>query len=273
MFQQKIILVTGGGSGIGYAAAQMLAQQANIVYAASRTPECTVIANELKQTLFAVKLDVNNEANVEALVAEIVAKHGRLDVLVCNAGNGVAGAVEDCSAEDVKYQFETNFFGLVKCVNACLKQFRAQKSGKIISISSVAAMVPIPYQVFYSASKSAVLMFSKGLAMELKPWGIQCCCILPGDTKTGFTHARHYTAMAQNENSIYHASMTKALKKMEKDEENGMSPLVIAKAIAREVNAKKMNQVVVPGIGYKAICMLTRLLPTTTLQWVVRKMY
>ena len=118
---------------------------------------------------------------------------------------------------NAKYQFETNFFGLVKCVNACLKQFRAQKSGKIISISSVAAMVPIPYQVFYSASKSAVLMFSKGLAMELKPWGIQCCCILPGDTKTGFTHARHYTAMAQNENSIYHASMTKALKKMEKD--------------------------------------------------------
>ena len=95
MFQQKIILVTGGGSGIGNAAAQMLAQQANILYAASRTPERTVIANELKQTLFAVKLDVNNEANVEALVAEIVAKHGRLDVLVCNAGNGVAGAVED----------------------------------------------------------------------------------------------------------------------------------------------------------------------------------
>ncbi len=273
MSQEKIILITGGGSGIGFAAAEMLASQANIVYAASRTPERTSISTALSKNLFAVKLDVNNEENIHALVNSIVAKHGRLDVLVCNAGNGVAGAVEDCSSEDVKYQFETNFFGLVKCVNACLAQFRQQKSGKIITISSVAAMVPIPYQVFYSASKSAVLMFSKGLSMELKAFGIQCCCILPGDTKTGFTHARRYTDMAQNQNSAYHARMTKALKKMEKDEENGMSPNFIAKAITRQINAKKMNEVVVPGLGYKIICMLTRILPTTALQLLVRKMY
>lgn len=273
MFEKKIILITGGGSGIGFAAADLLASQGHIVYAASRNPQRTPIASSLAHNLFAVPLDVNDEQQTSILVQNIVSKHGKLDVLVCNAGNGLAGAVEDCSSEDAKYQFETNFFGLAKSVNACLPVFRQQMSGKIITISSVAALVPIPFQVYYSAAKAAVLMYNKGLNMELKPFGIQACCLLPGDTKTGFTNARKYTDGAQNMQSVYHLRMKKALKKMEKDEENGMSPLMIAKAIANEINAKRMKAVVVPGFGYKIICLLARLLPTQWIQWIVPKMY
>ena len=138
-----IVLLTGGSSGIGAAAALMLARSGMTVYAASRSgkaPEHPLIVP--------VVMDVNDEKAVGDTVDRIVAEQGRLDAVVCNAGNGIAGAVEDTSVDEVRYQFETCFFGVVKTVGACLPVFRRQGHGRIITVSSVAAVIPIPYQTF-----------------------------------------------------------------------------------------------------------------------------
>ncbi len=200
-------------------------------------------------------------------------ENDRLDALICNAGNGIGGSIEDTSTEDVKYQLETNFFGAVKTIQACLPVFRKQGTGKIITTSSVAAIVPIPFQAFYSAGKSALLVCIQSLAMEVKPYGIQCCTILPGDTKTEFTAARKYTEASQSPDSVYYKKMKASVGKMEKDEQNGMSPDVIARNMVDQLARKNMKAIIIPGFQYKVICWLFNRLPVKLRLWVVGMLY
>jgi len=133
--------------------------------------------------------------------------------------------------------------------------------------------VPIPFQAFYSASKAALLIFMQALAMETKPFGIQCCTILPGDTKTNFTSARKYTTASQSTESVYSEKMKKAVGKMEKDEQNGMDADDIAKAIVKQIEHKNMKAVVVPGFQYQLICWLFNRLPVKFRLKVVSMLY
>lgn len=274
----QVILLTGGSSGIGAATAILLAQEGNHVYAGSRSgrlPE-GVNAESLASCrgfVRAIALDVNDASSLQNAVESICREEGRLDVLVCNAGNGIAGAIEETDEAEAKYQFETCFFGAVKSIQACLPTFRAQGHGKIITVASVAAVIPLPYQAFYSAVKAALLSLTQSLQLELKPYHIQCCSILPGDTKTGFTAARKYTKAASLSDSPYHKAMMVSVQKMEKDEQNGMSPLVIARAIARQVRRRRMSISVTPRIDYWAIGLLVRLLPRRLVLWIVGLLY
>lgn len=274
----QIILLTGGSSGIGAATAILLAQEGHCVYAASRRgsmPEGLDLEamSSWKGCIRAISADVNDAASMQAAVASIRQAEGRLDVLVCNAGNGIAGAIEECNEAEAKYQFETCFFGAVKSIQACLPLMRAQGHGKIITVTSVAAVIPLPYQAFYSAVKAALLSLTQSLQLELKPFHIQCCSILPGDTKTGFTAARQYTKAAGLSDSPYHKAMMASVQKMEKDEQNGMSPLVIARAIARQVRRRRMSISVTPRLDYWAIGLLVRLLPRRLVLWIVGLLY
>lgn len=269
--KNKVILLTGASAGIGFTTATQLMNDGNIVYGASRRGG----ENRTNGTgrLIQVKMDVNDEAAIAKVIGQITQEQGRLDVVICNAGNGIAGSIEDSSSEEIKYQFETNFFGVVKTIQACLPIFRQQGHGKIITISSVAGIIPIPYQGFYSAVKSALLVFMQALAMEVKPFGIQCSTILPGDTKTEFTAARQYTKNSESDSSVYTQRMKKAVGKMEADEKNGMDPQVIAKNIINQVNKKKMNAIVVPRIDYKIFCLLFKILPTKLKLWIIGQIY
>jgi short-subunit dehydrogenase len=251
----------------------MLVKSGYKVYGASRSGGKTYKNENSGGEFIPVVMDVNNEENIASVVERIIAENSRLDAVVCNAGNGIAGSAEDTSIEEARYQFETNFFGALKTIKACVPLFRAQGFGKIISVSSVAGVVPIPFQAFYSASKSAVIIFMQALSLELKPFNIQCCTILPGDTKTDFTAARKYTAASQSEQSAYFEKMNSSVGKMEKDEQNGMPPEKIASAIVNQINRKKMSVSVVPRIDYKLICMLFRILPKKFALWVVSLLY
>lgn len=191
--------------------------------------------------------------------------------MICNAGNGIAGAVEDTSIEEARYQFETCYFGAVRTIDACLPIFRQQGYGKIITVTSVAAFIPIPFQAFYSSVKAALLMLTKALSLEVKPFGIQCCSVQPGDTKTGFTSARKYTAKAYD--GAYTETMKRSVAKMEKDEQNGMPASKIAKAIYKQLKARKMRLNVTPRFDYRAIEILSKLLPTRVIMWLVGKLY
>jgi short-subunit dehydrogenase len=271
--ETKVVLITGASAGIGLSAAVQLMEKGLKVYAASRRGGNSRKAQNGEGELIHVKMDVNIETEIATVITQILKENNRLDAVICNAGNGIAGAVEDTSSEDVKYQFETNFFGTVKTIQACLPIFRSQGYGKIISTSSVAAIVPIPFQGFYSAVKSALLVFMQALSLEVKPYGIQCCSILPGDTKTDFTSARKYTERSLSEDSVYLNKMKSSVGKMEIDEQNGMSADIVAKAMVNQIMKKRMNAIVIPGIQYKIICWLFNRIPTKVSMWIVGKIY
>ena len=273
IMETKVVLITGASAGIGLAAAVQMMNKGIKVYAASRRGGISQKASNGVGELVHVTMDVNNETEIAAVVAQILKENKSLDAVICNAGFGIAGSIEDSSSEEIKSQFETNFFGAVKTIQACLPVFRAQGYGKIITTSSVAAVVPIPFQAFYSASKAALSVFMQALAMEVKPFGIQCCIVLPGDTKTDFTSARKYTEASQCTKSAYFEKMKVSVGKMEKDEQNGMTPDSIATEMVNQVTRKNMNIVVIPGFQYKVICWLFNRLPTKVSLWIVGMLY
>jgi len=271
--ETKVVLITGASAGIGLSAAEQLMNKGLKVYAASRRGGKSQKAESGEGELIHVKMDVNKEDEIASVVAQIMKENSRLDAVICNAGNGIAGSIEDTSSEEVRYQLETNFFGAVKTIQACIPVFRAQGYGKIIATSSVAAIVPIPFQAFYSAGKSALLVFMQALSIELKPFGIQCCSILPGDTKTEFTAARKYSLKSKSPDSVYQEKMNASVKKMEHDEQNGVDASKVARKMVSQILRKKMKVSVVPGIDYKLICFLFNRLPANLRLWVVGLIY
>lgn len=269
----NIVLLTGGSAGIGSATAQYLMKQGYTVYAASRRGSENIDDNTTGGKIIGLCADVTIPESLENAVSRIMEEQGELSAVICNAGNGIAGSVEDTSLEEARYQMETNFFGVLNTIKACLPIFREQNHGKIIAISSVAAVAPIPFQGFYSASKSAIMLLMQSLSMEVKPYNIKCTCILPGDVKTDFTSSRKYTEASTLPSSEYTDAMKAAVQTMEKDEQNGMMPIVIAKAIAKVLKKENPKPVVVPHITYKLLYLLIKLVPTRLKIWVISKMY
>ncbi len=253
----KVVLVTGGSSGIGAATARLLAQAGMKVYAGSRrgTLESPV------DGVIPVKMDVNDSAATEAVVSDILQAEGHLDAVVCNAGNGVYGPIEGTLEEEARAQMETIFFGSLKTIEACLPAFRRQGYGRIVTVNSVMGILPLPYQGLYSSAKAALLSLTEALAMELKGTGIQCCSILPGDVATGFTSARKLNKAASDPDSPYKESLQKNLQKIEKDEQGGMSPDVIGKAVVKQLKKKHMRARVIPRIDYGAVGFAVRVVP------------
>ena len=269
----KAILLTGGSAGIGKATAWCLMKNGYTVYALSRSGcECQEDTKSGGK-LISIQADVTQPETLQKAVAQIVNEQGGIYGVICNAGNGIAGAVEDTSLAELEYQFATNYYGVVNTVQACLPQLRAQGWGKIITVSSMAAVAPIPYQTFYSSVKAGILAFTEALSLEVKPFGIQCACVMPGDVKTNFTNARKYTEASKQEQSVYTKNMLKAVQTMEKDEQNGMKPIVIAKAIAKVLKKENPRHVVVPTFTYKLLCLIMKLVPTSLKVWVISKMY
>lgn len=268
----KSVLVTGGSSGIGAAAVNRMSRAGMAVYCASRSGRRPEGSPE-NPLVVPVVMDVNDRNAIDQVVERIVREQGHLDAVICCAGNGIAGPVEETSAEEVQMQFSTTYSGVLNTIQACVPLFRTQGFGKIVTISSIAALAPLPYQAFYSSAKAGILQLTKALAIELKPFGVQCCCILPGDVKTGFTKARRVAEKAQSEDSPYYARTIAAIKDMEHDELTGMSADRIAVSILKQLRCRSMSPEVVPGVAYKALVFLIRVLPERLVLSVIGKMY
>ena len=263
------VLLTGGSSGIGAATALILAKEGIKVYSASRRGTSPVE----HECIVPIKLDVNDSPSLEKAVRDILNADGYLDAVVCNAGAGIYGPVEGTTEAEAREQFETTYFGALKTIQACLPAFRSQGFGRIITVTSVMAVLQLPYQGFYSSAKAALLSLSQSLSLELKGSGIECCSILPGDVSTGFTGARKLTAKAAEENSPYREHMKKNLAKIEKDELSGMSPDVIGNAIRKQLLRRHMAVRVIPRIDYKAVGFLVRILPAKWVLSILRILY
>jgi len=172
-------------------------------------------------------MDVCNQDSINDAVKHILAREGRIDVLINNAGIAVAGAVEDTSIDEAKEQFETNFFGVLRLCRAVLPTMRQQGHGHILNISSIAGLMGIPFQGLYSAAKYALEGMSEALRMEVKPFGVCVVLVEPGDFPTSLTRNRINTAES-NQNSIYAETFQAALSLMEKKEESGPKPEKLA---------------------------------------------
>ena len=180
--QQGIALVTGASSGIGEATAQRLATAGYKVYGTSRRG-----AQAGQRSFEMLALDVTSDESVDAAVKEVMRREGRIDLLVNNAGFGVAPAgAEESSIEQARSIFETNFFGMVRMTRAVVPHMRRQGSGRIINIGSVLGFLPMPYGALYAATKHAIEGYSESLDHELRTRGIRVSVIEPAYTKTQF---------------------------------------------------------------------------------------
>ena len=260
--ESKIVVITGASSGIGKAAAELFAANGCKVYGLSRTGENTGSVTH-------VFADVTKPETLACAMEHIVQTEGRVDVLVCCAGMGVSGPVEFIPEEDMRRQFEVNLYGTVNTVRAVLPYMRAAGSGRILCLSSVAAVYAIPFQAYYSASKAAVNAFVCALRGETAPCGVSVAAVMPGDIATGFTAARQKTVAGED---VYpHARP--AVEKMEKDETDGMPPEAVAKLLWKLANKKRVSPVYTVGASYKTLVFLNRLFPAAIANRIVCGMY
>ena len=267
-----VVLITGASSGLGCYTAQAFRKNGHIVYGTSRNVSSV---KENMQGINFIELDVCSDASCEKAVKKVIEKEGRIDILVNNAGMGIAGALEMTSVEEAKVQFETNFFGILRMCKMVLPYMRKEKRGMIINVSSVAAVVPIPFQSMYSAGKAAVESISHALAMETKEYGIRVSAIEFGDMKTEFTKNRRITeeSVTDEKSGIYDKTFKKSLKTMENDERNGPVPEKAAKLILKTAMKKNPKPIIVCGGKYKAIVMMRRLLPMRISNYIIGKIY
>ena len=260
---EKVCVITGGTSGIGKASAEAMRGRGYAVYELSRREAGA-------EGFYHIPTDVTKPEMVDDAVAEILRQEDHIDVLINNAGFGVSGAVEFTDTAAAKKQFEVNFFGMVNMCHAVLPVMRRAGHGRIVNLSSVAGVVPIPFQTYYSASKAAINSYTMALANEVKPFGIQVCAVMPGDIKTGFTAARE---KSQAGDDVYHGRIARSVAGMEHDEQTGMSPETAGAYIASVATRRSVKPLRSIGVKYKFFCILAKLLPVRMLNWLVGLIY
>ena len=270
----EVVLVTGASSGIGKSIAGLLKDKGYRVYGTSRKPQSDGKGTAVDGSGFIrmLQMDVCNEESVKSAISQILEAEGTIDIVVNNAGMGMAGSVEDTSPEEVHRQIDTNFFGAHRVIRQVAPIMRKNRNGLIVNMSSVAAQFPIPFQSMYCASKVAIEAMSEALRTELKPFGVKVSMIEPGDTKTGFTDSRIFAADANN-SSVYRDNFKKSVGVMIKDETNGPEPIVVARQLYRIIGKKNPPVRVIVGLQYKVFVFLKRLLPARLVSYIISKMY
>ena len=260
---KRIALVTGGSSGIGRCTAAALRDSGCTVYEISRR-------KIPQEGITHIGADVTEEASIRDAVEQICRTEGRLDIAVNCAGFGISGAVEFTELAEAKAQFDVNFFGMVNVNRAVIPVMRKQGGGRIVNVSSVAAVAHIPFQTFYSASKAAIESYTCAFANELRPFGITVTAAQPGDIRTGFTQARRKCAEGDE---IYGGRIGRSVSGMERDEERGMSPGFAGRYIAKLALKPRVKPIYTVGFGYKLLSVLCKILPCSLRNYIVGLLY
>jgi short-subunit dehydrogenase len=239
--QQKVVIVTGSSSGIGYATSLLLARNRFHTYATMRNIEKSAdiqeIANKERLPLQVMQLDVNNDASIRNSIEKVESENERIDVLVNNAGYGLVGTFEDLSVEEVKSQFETNFFGVIRLTQQVLPIMRKQKSGTIVNVSSGAGRIGFPAMSAYVSSKFALEGLSESMSYELEPFGIKVVIIEPDVIRTNFKKNSVMSKKSLDNSSIspYSSIIQKIDSSISSMVEHATPPEEVAKAILHAV--------------------------------------
>lgn len=259
----KVAIVTGGSGGIGRCTAAALSRAGCRVYEFSRHEHPA-------EGVIHISADMTDEEQVRAAVDEVLRREGRVDILVNNAGFGISGAAELTEPADSHAQLELNLFGMDRATRAVLPAMRAQGSGRIVCMSSIAAILPIPFQLWYSVSKAAINAYVLALQNEVRPFGISVCAVMPGDISTGFTQARKKSAVGDE---VYSGRIERSVAVMERDERNGMSPERAGAYVAAKAMQKNSRPLCALGFSYKCAAMAAKLLPRRLSNYLVGRIY
>jgi len=238
----KVAIVTGSSSGIGFAASVLLARNGIYTYASMRniTKANTIkeIAKKENLPLHVIQLDVTDDKSVKSAVNNVLEEKKRIDVLVNNAGYGLMGCIEDISMEEVKAQFETNLFGIIRTTQAVLPAMRKQKHGIIVNVSSIAGRIGFPGTPAYISTKFALEGLSESMRYELEPFGIKVVIVEPGVVRTNFMNAAILARKALDSKSPYAQLIQKVGTGFKLLVEHGTPPEEVAKAILKAVTAE-----------------------------------
>ena len=243
MQDQKVAVVTGSSTGIGFETSITLARNGFHTYATMRklegekTKPLTEVAKNENLQSQAIELDVDNDKSVADVINTIVEERKRIDVLVNNAGYGLGGALEDSSMDEIKAQFETNFFGAVRATKAILPVMRRQGEGKMVNITSMGGRIAIPLSSSYHGSKFALEGLSESIQYELEPFGIKVILIEPGAVGSNFWKNIKIAKSSSDSNSPYSQFGNRILKAYKETEQNTISPSVVANTILDAVTS------------------------------------
>lgn len=260
---KKYILITGASSGIGYALVEALKEENVEIHGISRHP-----FDYQNPHIHHYCADVTKEEDIKEVFDKLQHLPG-LDYVYHCAGFGISGAVEFTSIEEARRQIDVNFMGTVILSKYAAPLLRKRK-GRLILISSVAGVIPIPFQALYSASKAAINSFAQALANELRPFGVHVLAVMPGDLRTNFTAKR--TKLHEGDD-VYGGRISRSVSKMEKDELAGLPPERVAPKII--ALSRKKNPKVLYGLGfdYKSFLMIFKLAPSRFANWVLHQLY
>lgn len=234
----KVVLITGGSSGIGKAIGEFLFHKGFTVYGTSRNPE------KITNSLFPlIALDVRNTESIKLAVEKVISMSQRIDVVINNAGVGITGPLEEIPTAEIKNNFETNFFGPIEVIKAVLPQMREQQSGLIINITSIAGYMGLPYRGVYSAAKGALEIITEAISMEVKSFGINVVNVAPGDFATNIASGRYHAPVIKD--SAYETPYGNTLKQMDQHVDGGSNPDEMARVIYQIIHDKN------PKLHYK----------------------
>jgi len=258
----RTLVISGGSSGIGKATASLFVERGWRVFELSRHGRSS-------DGITHIDCDVCDSDSVAKAVAQVLQLTDSIDVVISNAGFGISGSIEFTEIADAERQMDVNFLGAVRLTQAVLPQLRQQRSGRIIYTSSVAAILAVPYQAFYSASKAAINAFALALANEVREFGIHVSVLMPGDVSTGFTDARSKSTAGED---VY-LGAGKAVTAMERDERGGMQPMKMARIFYHIATCRSPRPQYVGGGSYRLLCFLERILPKRLVNWIEYKVY
>ena len=241
----KVAVVTGSSTGIGYETSLILARNGFLTYATMRnlnkSQNLKSIATKENLPIRIKHLDVTDDASVKDAIQAISSETGQVDILVNNAGYGLNGAFEDLAMDEIKTQYETNVFGLIRTTQAVLPIMRRQKSGTIVNISSGAGRFGFPGGSAYVSTKFAVEGLSESMSYELEPFGIKVIIVEPGVIRTNFGNGLVIAKKSQDPNSPYTQLMRKTATSFEEMMKNASSPDLVAKVVLDAVRNESPN--------------------------------
>jgi short-subunit dehydrogenase len=247
----QVALITGCSSGIGHETALMLARNGYHTFATMRNTKkqnsLLKISVQEKLPLKVLELDVNNEMSIDKAISQVKNESSRIDVLINNAGYGLVGFFEELTLNEIRNQFETNFFGVLNLTKKVIPIMRSQKSGTIINISSGAGQVGFPGISGYVSTKFAIEGFSESLTYELSPFGIKVIIIEPGVIKTNFFGNCIISEQSTNSRSPYSRSLEKLQKDIDTMQEHATSPTEVAKMILHGLKTDEPKQRYIVG--------------------------
>jgi short-subunit dehydrogenase len=263
----KVVLITGGSSGIGKSVGEYLQTKGFKVFGTSRNPD-----NYPDSKFPIVALDVTKPETISTCINDVLTHESQIDVLVNNAGAGITGPIEEIPDAEIKRNFETNLFGPINVIKAVLPIMRAQNSGLIINVTSIAGYMGLPYRGIYSASKGALELITEAFRMEIKAFNINMTNVAPGDFATNIAAGRFHAPVM--ESSPYKEPYGNTLNMMDAHVDEGSDPQQMAEAIFKIIKTKKpKTHYKVGAFMQKFSIVLKRILPDTIYEKLLMNHY